>query len=328
MRPPRPRTQVPPGERVTMKKLENCSEVLKLVPALLDEEIDPASKGALEEHTSWCRRCAAEIVLEKGLAANLKKMERQRAPAELLPRVMEEVLKPPLLDRIVAWFTPARAGGLALAGAVLAGLFVLMPWSPTAAPEGTTPMQVAGDARDDFSEATVLARIVAKGHGVTVAGEPLPQDGTWAVSAPTSLEVPRGARARIELLDGSTVEVSEDTHLDLTGEAIELARGEVDLSIQPQQKGFRVVTRNTVVTVLGTRYQVSFDGETRVHVDRGRVEVRPDAGPARVLTAGQEARVAESGRFADELPSSLAPVPFNEGGTEPEDTRLTPTDEP
>jgi hypothetical protein len=103
-----------------------------------------------------------------------------------------------------------------------------------------------------------------------------------------------GARAVIELTDGSLVEINQRTELALraawSGMTVRLDRGDVMVQAAEQRRGqLRVVTRDSVASVKGTIFAVSSGtAGSVVSVVAGAVAVA-QPGANTVLTAGQQA---------------------------------------
>lgn len=103
-----------------------------------------------------------------------------------------------------------------------------------------------------------------------------------------------GSHARLQLADGSQVEVNERTQLAVlaawSGQTISLERGDIIVEAAKQRRGrLRVVTRDSVASVKGTVFAVSSGlSGSFVGVVRGAVEVQ-QSGASSLLTPGQHA---------------------------------------
>lgn len=103
-----------------------------------------------------------------------------------------------------------------------------------------------------------------------------------------------GARAVLQLADGSTVDVNERTELFVTaawsGQAIHLQRGDVIVKAAKQRRGsLRVLTRDSIASVKGTIFAVSAGvGGSVVSVVEGSVAVN-QPGKEVVLSPGDQA---------------------------------------
>jgi transmembrane sensor len=127
--------------------------------------------------------------------------------------------------------------------------------------------------------------------------------------------VTRTAQVRsIQLEDGSSVRLGPDTALrvDLAGteRRVTILSGEALFDVAPDAgRPFRVTTRDSVTTVLGTRFDVALLSEgTTVGVSHGRVQVAAvHGGSAFELGAGDWLNVATDGAVerASNLPDHL-----------------------
>src|SRR5262249_32593979 len=103
-----------------------------------------------------------------------------------------------------------------------------------------------------------------------------------------------GSRAVLLLSDGSRVELNQRTELSVqaawSGQTIRLDRGDVIVQAARQRRGhLRVITRDTVASVQGTRFAVSSGSAgSLVSVVEGSVAVS-QPGAERLLTAGRQA---------------------------------------
>ncbi len=125
-----------------------------------------------------------------------------------------------------------------------------------------------------------------------------------AVSPGESVRVGPESHARLQLPDGTQVEIFARTELlfnedlsdpDARGHLLGLIWGRILSRVVPRKEGgapYKVVTPATVCGVRGTEFVVAVadDGETRVGVEKGEVEVTGTDGSER-LSAGTETRV-------------------------------------
>lgn len=146
-----------------------------------------------------------------------------------------------------------------------------------------------------------------------------------AIAAPSMMRdleadhVTRTAQLRsLQLEDGSTVRLGPDTALKVEFAAAErrvtLLAGEALFDVASDaRRPFRVTTRDSVTTVLGTRFDVALlSGSTSVGVVHGRVKVEPLRGTSSwELVAGDWLSVATNGTAerASGLPDYLLSGP-------------------
>jgi ferric-dicitrate binding protein FerR (iron transport regulator) len=119
-------------------------------------------------------------------------------------------------------------------------------------------------------------------------------DAGAAIGDRESIRTGPGARAVLQLADGSMVDVNERTELYVTaawsGQAIHLQRGDIIVKAAKQRRGsLRVLTRDSIASVKGTVFAVSAGmGGSVVSVVEGSVAVN-QPGREVVLSPGQQA---------------------------------------
>jgi ferric-dicitrate binding protein FerR (iron transport regulator) len=120
----------------------------------------------------------------------------------------------------------------------------------------------------------------------------------------SSLECGPGGHATLRFPDDTTIEVRENTDLDLRPSGtksrnLRLRSGTLIAQVTKLEPGayFEVASPHAEIRVLGTRFEVTVEGAaTRLGVEEGRVSFRPSGGKDPVfVTAGQSA-IAETGR--------------------------------
>jgi len=131
-------------------------------------------------------------------------------------------------------------------------------------------------------------------------------------AAPPKAAQPAGL---FQLADGSSVSARsadarvQPVEVSARGVTLKLEAGAAKFAVTPDPtRPFRVLARNVSVTVLGTVFDVAFEGTAvRVSVERGRVRV--DSGSAsRELTPGQSALFADGLAAPAAPPAVTAPV--------------------
>jgi transmembrane sensor len=110
-----------------------------------------------------------------------------------------------------------------------------------------------------------------------------------------------GEARETALPDGGQLWLNTNTAVDLQFDEAQrqltLLRGEILIETARDRRQFRVVTPQGVITPLGTRFNVRIDqGQTRVAVTTGRVEVRPLSNPltSDEVAAGHSVQFDES----------------------------------
>ncbi|HEX4416706.1 MAG TPA: FecR domain-containing protein [Kofleriaceae bacterium] len=113
-------------------------------------------------------------------------------------------------------------------------------------------------------------------------------------------------------------------------ELVRLWDGAIDVEVEPLGPGerFRVVVGGAEIEVRGTAFTVSASADhlTTVTVARGRVEVRPDAGAAATLTAGQSWRLTTAA--AASPPNPGAPPTVTSSATAASAPAINPSPPP
>jgi hypothetical protein len=234
-----------------------CAEFRPDFRAYLANELGGSRRTLVEDHLSRCSGCRARIAEMRG--------ER----------------------RIVAM--PVRSssrwvqrGAFAAAAALLLSVVYLGRGTIDAmmAPGGPRATVVSAD-RDVY----FLGGLSAEARSAKVGA---------AIGERESVRTGPGARAVLQLADGSTVDVNERTELFVTaawsGQAIHLQRGDIIVKAAKQRRGrLRVLTRDSIASVKGTVFAVSAGlGGSVVSVVEGSVAVN-QPGKQVLLTPGQQA---------------------------------------
>jgi len=162
--------------------------------------------------------------------------------------------------------------------------------------------QVRGDVQIvPIGAAATIPPPGGKPYGLE-AGRPVSAGA--AVNPGETIRVGPDSQARLQLPDGTQVEIFARTEIlfneDLSdpeahGHLLGLIWGRVLSRVVPRKEGgapYKVVTPSTVCGVRGTEFMVAVadDGETRIGVEKGEVEVSGEDGTER-LVAGTETRV-------------------------------------
>ena len=252
----------------------DCQHVHQLLPRLGDDRLAQDEAALVRAHLEGCRGCASEARAaertDRVLAAALSDHPFGDAAVERL------LLDLPIRAQAERMRTRARPRGPGLglgaaAAAVLlvAGGLLLLPARPTATGER------------ELAEAPVLGKATGVMRKAAPGGagfDPLPAGSeVRAGELLVAIETP----ARIELPDGTRVDLHADTELSLQRDAdggvtvaLGAAGGEVLCDVARRSAPFRVRARGVEAEVLGTRFLVHQGANvSRVVVHRGAVRV-------------------------------------------------------
>ena len=102
----------------------DCEAVRRLLPALVDSELEGEERAAFEAHVERCSSCRARWRAESRLALSMRAALAPRPVSPELRQRVDRLLRP----------APRRQPGLAAAAASLlaAGLALMAAWSPLA----------------------------------------------------------------------------------------------------------------------------------------------------------------------------------------------------
>ena len=227
------------------RPIRGCDDVRALLPLLVAGTLDEPRKLLVEDHTRSCIPCRKQL---QAIRAG-----RPVAPsAEAAVRARVEAQ-----ERRSRWF-----GWLAAAGVVLA---LGAGWL------------VSGLGR---SQTDLMQVVGIEGQAFTIEGgrlEPL-APGDW-IDGDQEVRTAGGSHARLELADGSQVEVAERSALEVErrrrGLQVRVDRGSIIVEASEQGSGkLGVSTREMLVSVEGTIFAVSHGSKgSRVSVIEGEVQV-------------------------------------------------------
>lgn len=137
---------------------------------------------------------------------------------------------------------------------------------------------------------------------------PLGYIGYRKVSPSATYTTTVGERRRVELADGTLLDLNTDTAVDLDFDQdqrlIRLLRGEILVDSgadahSPHHRPLRVASQEGVMEALGTRFLVrQRDDSTQLAVFEGAVRVSPAHGPHVVVSAGEQMRFDSRGQGA------------------------------
>jgi FecR protein/Putative zinc-finger len=244
-----------------------CAEFRQEFPAYLSNELGASRRLLVEDHLSRCPSCRTRIAEMKG--------ERTVLPHALPRRSFREG----------AW---VRRGMLAAAaGLLLATVYV--------GRDTIDAMMGPGGPRATVVSAEgAMYRIADSSADLSTEARSAKVEAGAAIGDRESIRTGPGARAVLQLADGSTVDVNERTELFVaaawSGQSIHLQRGDIIVKAAKQRRGrLRVLTRDSIASVKGTIFAVSAGvGGSVVSVVEGAVAVE-QPGKQRVLNPGDQA---------------------------------------
>lgn len=153
-------------------------------------------------------------------------------------------------------------------------------WRQSQAVKTDPDIQAAIQAARDRAGETRQRRRAILGVGVAVAGALVAGVIGWRISAPQAYSTDVGEQQLVQLSDGSSVKLDTASKISvrMSGDRrdIRLERGRALFDVaHDSQRPFVVEAGKTSVTALGTRFDVSRDGDgARVNLIRGSVEIR------------------------------------------------------
>ena len=233
-----------------------CAEFRDEFPAYLRKQLGASRRLLVEDHLSRCPSCRTRLAEMKG----------------------ERTVTPMPLHRLGATSRWARRGALAAVAALLIALVYV-------GRDTIDTMMAPGGPR-----ATVVS---IQGNLYRVAATGALEKGA-VVGDRESIRTGPGARAVLQLPDGSMVDVNERTELFVaaawSGQSIHLQRGDIIVKAAKQRRGsLRVLTRDSIASVQGTIFAVSAGiGGSVVSVIEGSVAVN-QPGKSAVLRPGDQA---------------------------------------
>ncbi len=265
---------------------------------------DDARRQMLEEWAgkSPANRAVYNDALRGGLTGGLE-VDPAREKAAIARKIRRRSIR-----RTLSWSIPAAAASIAL-------LLMLLPVGRVeSVPEGIAPgSRVAilelGDGRQVRLDTLQRPLIEQDGASASLSGQGqlvyLPAEKAQDARITNKLYVPRGGEYRVMLGDGTQVWLNAGSSLEypLTfdgGERRVRLSGEGYFEVTPNDlMPFIVETGDQVLTVLGTRFNVSAyaeDGVTITTLCEGSVEVEALTGGGQaLLVPGQQAQLHNGG---------------------------------
>ena len=153
-------------------------------------------------------------------------------------------------------------------------------WRQSQAVKADPDIQAAIQAARDRANASRSQRRAILGLGVAVASTVVAGVIGWRIFAPQAYSTAIGEQQLVQLPDGSSVKLDTASRISvrMSGDRrdIRLERGRALFEVaHDAERPFVVLAGKTSVTALGTRFDVSRDGDgARVNLIKGSVEVR------------------------------------------------------
>jgi ferric-dicitrate binding protein FerR (iron transport regulator) len=271
----------------------DCEQALPLLHAQLDREIDPEALAALEEHLRQCAACRLAFESYRALDGDLRRAfaERRRSAA-LLPqkvdgRIGETIRAPASRIRWSGLFAAAAAGFLAAA-------LLFRPWERTKEVVLLPADPVPGTAAPNPPEPQIYLSLASKPIQMRTSEEAPWQTLAQGNVLPIGACVRTGPDVRCELRtpDGSEVRLNTDTELTLlTTRRFQCGHGQILARVESAASPFEVTAAGTVITALGTEFDVQHrPDETVLTVLEGVTSVQ-GAGAQSFVLSGERARI-------------------------------------
>jgi ferric-dicitrate binding protein FerR (iron transport regulator)/tetratricopeptide (TPR) repeat protein len=274
----------------------DCEQILNLISARLDNELNPEESKQLEAHLAECPSCQASAEAfalqhqdlqasfasrQQAVQANTRAVQARLAQEHPAPGPAGMPARRRSLFPEKPWARAALVLGTLAAAACV--VLALRWWYPGTKPPGKPG---PGPQPGPMARASYL---------LTPRALPAAPE-TPAVAVGEQIETRAGERRRVRLPDGSILYVNENTQVHLTGtRRARLEAGTVFVEVEPRspeqkQARFVVETPGGNVVALGTKFQVqSGQNLERVLVTQGKVQVQPATDEAgQVVEAGQQ----------------------------------------
>ena len=175
---------------------------------------------------------------------------------------------------------------------------VFAKWAIAAAVAGLS-VWAAREPLDKFLAGSGARATVAMGSGELIRMDGQPLKAGDAIGEGDVVRSGRGTRAKLQLADGSQLEMNERSELFVTaawsGQTVHLERGDVLIQAAKQRRGhLRVATQDSMTSVKGTVFGVSTGLQgSLVTVIEGAVHV-DQAGGGHLLKPGEHAATSEA----------------------------------
>lgn len=224
-----------------------------------DSGLSPAEGLRLEEHLGGCTRCRAHANLLDGLT-RLAAEQPVSLDAAARSRAISAALNAGSVARARLSLAPPRRGFVLLGAATAAlALAVAVQRALTPAPAPVAVQPARAFDRVLSGQVEVAGGKQGAGERLNESAELFTTDGASVALAHAEVQLRAHTRAR----------------WNARARTLALPQGSALIEVDPaRHESFRVETHAFVVTVLGTRFEVTQDA---VHVLRGRVSVTPRA---------------------------------------------------
>ncbi|MBI3636091.1 MAG: zf-HC2 domain-containing protein, partial [Candidatus Rokubacteria bacterium] len=185
-----------------------CEEVPARFTALIDDDVTPDERAALERHLAGCADCAREWTRFADAVRRVRALEPARAPAGFVDRVLAAAAPTPWYWRLLGGVPPAvrwATAAAALAIVVVIGYAARQPvplGTNGAGPRtGATPFEGAGPR-------AVATPFEGAGSRAVATPAPAGSEGTGARPAPSDVAAAREAAAPPERTAAETPAVA------------------------------------------------------------------------------------------------------------------------
>ena len=283
----------------------NCLQAQELVNAAMDGEILSQDQAALDEHLAVCPQCqeASEQLHRQDALLRAGLAPMRDAASALAERVAQQVTTSPPGTAVASTRAWSWLGALA-AGFFLAAI-VFQPWKKPReiVVERLIRLPAAeAHAPQSASQPPLIQLAVATGPVEVLPASKLewfacPTSG--AVDAESSIRTGPLARCEFATADGAQLRMNNNTEIRLSGNQVELSKGQVCSSVRPGQSPVEVKTADATVSAQDGQFELARNnGEAVLTVIQGQAIVRDrqgeqtiDAGNRATLSQGKVAAV-------------------------------------
>src|SRR3954470_17439366 len=237
-----------------------CESALELAALASRGELDNREQERLRNHLAGCEACRRVEKEAEALDGALRStLGRPAIAIDLRPAVMRRLPEPrPALP----WLATTR---WLPAGAGFAAAIALAGWFGFHRPPAPRPSVNPPPSEVGHPPPPALGKIAAVTGALriqTASSDRTGGEGS-ALHAGDTLRTAAKAGARIELRDGTKLELSPATHVRLEAAGLRLSSGRVLARVAPQHQDFVVRTPQAEARVLGTVFTVEArEGDT------------------------------------------------------------------
>jgi hypothetical protein len=243
-----------------------------------------------QNHVQNCRECRAVIATISAIKAAPVPDEvvfpalKQKVMLRLTPILKEKYSEERAVSFMQSWFFR-----LGIAGASLILVIAMaLPWF----------RQVPAVTRHHSELPIVLTQVFQ----MSVNGGEMKE-----VSLDNPISLFSGEAAEIRVPDGSILKVQGPARMSVAPRGFHLASGYLTASVTSSNKAFVATTAHGQIQVLGTVFSCDSTAQkTVVTVIEGKVKIKPDHGPEKILSAGETAEMRngkENATDSETIPS-------------------------